>query len=227
MSWYDEHPELVTEIEAELRRKYPTLHLVISENRAQIFGTFPIYSSDGKIIDRYKVSIELPSNYPESMPVVRETGGQIPQDSNHHINPDGTACVLLPEDRWRCFPVGASFVRYLDEPLYNFFLSQTVYRSTGQWPFGEWSHGRTGIYEYYQWLFEVKDNLTVRQFLHILAKNNLKKHYDCPCGSGQVIKKCCIVKIRDLREKISPHVASSSLQKLGGHFTPYKRSKLK
>lgn len=226
MAWYDQCPNLVFELRTDLREKYPTLHLFVSENKVEVCGIFPVCSPGGKVIDRYKVSIELLSDYPESLPVVRETGGRIPQNIKHHINPNGTACVLIPEDRWRCFPVGSPFVKYLDVPLHNFFLSQTVYFKTGQWPFGEWSHGNTGVYEYYYWLFGVEDHLTVRRFLHILAKNNLKKHYDCPCGSGEIIRKCCVGKIRDLREKIPPRVALCSISKLGQYPPPYKRSQL-
>ena len=225
-AWHEQYPTLISEIRTDLREKYPTLHLLISGNKAEICGIFPVRSPDDKVLDRYKISIELPPDYPESLPIVREVGERISQNSEHHINQDGTACVFIPDDRWRCFPIGTPFVQYLDGPLYNFFLSQTVYAKTGQWIFGEWSHGNTGIYEYYRWLCKIENNLTVRRFLHILAKNNLKKHYECPCGSGKLIRYCCLTKIRDLREKISPKTASHSMNRLGKYPSPYKRSKL-
>ena len=227
MAWYDQHPHLVTEIRSSLYEKYPTLHLLISKDKAEVFGIFPVFSSDGEVLDRYNISIELLSDYPKSLPIVREIEGRLPWKAEYHIELDGKACVIMPDDRWRCFPTVSPFIHYLDGPLHNFFLGQSVYAKTGEWPFGEWGHGNTGIYEYYQWLLNVKDNLTVQRFLHTLAKNNLKKHYECPCGSGQLVRKCCVAQIRNLRDKIHPEVASHSVRRLGGSFPPYKRSQLR
>ncbi|NJM78074.1 MAG: hypothetical protein HC852_22760 [Acaryochloridaceae cyanobacterium RU_4_10] len=179
------------------------------------------------ILDVYSVSIILPNTYPSQLPVVYEVGGRLPRKPDHHINPDGSACVMIPDDRWRCFSIGAPFLDYLDGPLHNFFLSQTSFSETGTWPFGQWEHGVKGIYEYYQCLIGIKDNLTVCRFLQILAKNNLKKHYDCPCASGKIIKHCCLNKIRDLRGKVSIEVATKARLQLCQARIFYERSRLR
>lgn len=227
LAWYERQPELVEEIEATLRETYPNLHLFIGSERAVLRGTFPVRGPDGRDLDRYRVSIELPADYPKVLPVVREVGGRLPWHEDFHIERDGKACVLMPDDRWRCFPVGAPFRQYLEVPLHNFFLSQTVHAETGEWPFGQWGHGKDGIYQYYRWLLGTADDLTVRRFLHLLAKCDLKKHYECPCGSGNKIRKCCSVKLRDLRQKIPPDAASESIRRLGERTPPYARARLR
>jgi hypothetical protein len=224
MTRLKENSQLVEEIQQALREHYPNLHLVLQKGKAEIFGTFVVYGEGRRPLDRYQVSIELPSNYPDELPIVREIGGRIPHKSEYHIESDGRACVLIPDDRWCCFPVGAPFIDYLKIPLHNFFLSQTVYAKTGKWPFGEWRHGKDGIYEYYRCLLQTDNDWAVLCFLHILSKNNLKKHYDCPCGSGKVVKACCIEKVRDLRNKISTKVAQTAMRRLMIRITPYKRN---
>ena len=60
---------------------------------------------EGQVLDRYSVELQLPRNHPAGLPVVRETGGRIPRDIDRHIiTADGTACVLLPDERWRLWP---------------------------------------------------------------------------------------------------------------------------
>ena len=226
-TWRDVRPELVKEIEATLRGSYPNLHLHVRGGHAEIRGTFPVRAPDGRVLDRYRVMIELAPGFPRALPVVREVGGRLPWHEDFHIESDGKACVLIPADRWRCFPVDAPFRQYLEVPLHNFFLSQTVHAETGEWPFGQWGHGQAGIYDYYRWLFETGDDVIVRRVLHVLAKLDLKKHYECPCGSGLKIKKCCYGKLRELRRKIPPEVAADSVRRLGLRTAPYARSILR
>lgn len=124
------------------------------------------------------------------------------------------------DDRWRCFPEGAPFVRFLDGPVHDFFLGQSLVALGEPWPFGEWSHGAKGVREYYQWLLQTDDPKTIVRFLRVLAKLNWKGHFACPCWSGQKIRRCCRSKILDLRDKIPPEVARKALETLGARQTP-------
>jgi len=224
-AWHQRHPELGGQIGADLRARYPNLHLLIgSDGSATVRGTFPVRSPDRRVLDRYQVSIELPADYPRCLPIVREVGGRIPWKADFHVNADGVACVLLPDDRWRCFPEGAPFVQFLDGPVHQFFLGQSLVALGEDWPFGQWSHGPNGVNEYYQWLLETDDAPTIARYLHVLAKLSMKGHWDCPCGSGQKIRRCCRAKIEALRRKIPPVVARKALGTLGARMLPYIRS---
>lgn len=219
--WHQRNPGLVREIRDALRERYPTLHLFIEDDgRATVAGTFPVRAPDGRVLDSYPVSIALPPDYPRGLPVVREVGGRIPWKPDFHVNVDGTACVMLPDDRWRCFPEGAPFLQFLDGPLHNFFLGQSLVAAGGDWPFGQWRHGPDGVFEYYQWLLETKDAATVGRYLRVLAKLNFKDHLECPCGSGKKIRRCCRSKVLDLRRKIPSTVARKALDTLGARRTP-------
>ncbi len=214
-AWHQRKPELVEEIRADLRTDYPNLHLFIEPGHGtEVRGTYPVLSPDGRVLDRYQVSIQLPADYPRSLPIVRETAGRIPWKPEYHVNADGAACVLLPDDRWRCFPETAPFIQFLDGPVHDFFLGQSLVAVGEDWPFGQWSHGREGRAEYYRWLFDTDDASTVLGFLRVLARLNLKQHLPCPCGSGKKIRKCCRARIVDFRSKIQPIVARRALRNL-------------
>lgn len=223
--WHQRNPALTEAIRADLRARYPTLHLFINpDGKAAVCGTFPVLSTEGQVLDRYRISIELPADYPKSLPIVREVDGRIPWKADYHVNPDGAACVLLPDDRWRCFPEGAPFVQFLDGPVHDFFLGQSLVALGEDWLFGQWSHGAKGVYEYYQWLLEIDNARAIIRYLDVLAKLNFKGHWDCPCGSGEKIRRCCRIKIADLRSKIPPAVARKTLESLELRRSPVKHS---
>ena len=158
--------------------------------------------------------------------MVREVGGRIPWHEDRHVEYDGKACVMIEEDRWRCFPPGSSVVDFIDVPVSNYFLSQSYFEEHGEWPLGEWAHGVDGIFECYQSLIGTKDNLTVYRFLYILSKRSSKPHYQCPCGSGKKIKQCCYMKIEGLRSKISSCLAQKRVQ-LFRISKPYQGARLR
>ena len=223
--WYTRIPALVDEITSDLRVHYPNLHLFIEDERgAEIRGTFPVISPQGKVLDRYQITIRLLPDYPKSLPEVREVGGRIAWDPDYHVEQDGAACVLMPDDRCRCFPEGASFREYLDGPLHDFFLGQSLVPLGEDWPFGEWSHGADGIYEFYQDVLGTSDRRTIKRFLHILSKLHFKSHLDCPCGSGKRIRKCCREQVSELRRIIPPAIARKASERLGLIRMPLRRS---
>lgn len=62
--------------------------------------------------------------------------------------------------------------KFLEIPVYNFFLGQAHYKAWGYWPeHREWSHGNEGIIESYQELFRLSDCRLILKFL----SENLKK----------------------------------------------------
>ncbi len=204
------------EIRSTLRVSFPQLHLHVTPALVEIRGTFPVRGVNGEELDRYSISIELPNDFPDGLPIVRELGGRIPWHENHHVERNGRACVLLPDDRWRCFPLGAPFSTYLDGPLHNYFLSQAVHAETGEWPLGEWGHGNHGIYQHYKQLLGTADEAVIRSFLQVLAKLDVNRGQPCPCGSGEKLKRCCMPRVIDLRRKIPRGVAAMSLARVEG-----------
>ena len=198
-SWYEEKPDLADDIRKDLRRHYPTLRLDTSAGRAEIRGTFPILGTDGTVLDRWAVSIELPRGDPHGLPIVRETAGRIPVTlDNHVIDTDGTVCVLLPEERFRSFPRGAPFRAYLDGPLRSFFTNQSYRARGGSWVHGEWEHGAVAAVQFYKELLGSKEDVVGWRGL-IAMGFGLREQDLCPCGRPRPVAKCHpnLIAVRD------------------------------
>lgn len=211
MDGVSDRQRLLNEIRNDLRTEFPSLHLFAFDGKCEVAGRFPIRSPDGKTLDEYDVKIELPEGYPHTLPIVRETGGRIPREKEFHVDANGVACVLMPEDRWRCFPVDAPFIEYLRGPLYNFFLGQSLVALGESWPFGEWPHENKGVYAFYSQLLGVTSVDIIIRFVTVLANRPIA---GCPCGSGGRLKDCCYSRVSELRKKISPEMAAASLIRL-------------
>jgi hypothetical protein len=220
--WFKINPGLLGEIKKEIQSNYPDLHVHIENEKVFIRGSFPI-TFENEILDRYQVEIEFPLDYPDSVPIVREIGGRIPRAVDSHIIPaTGQCCLFLPDERWKAHPKGSSFLDFLNGPVRNFFLGQTMVRLGQSWPFGEHAHGIKGIIEYYKGLLETEDVFTILNYLDYMSKPVIKGHWSCPCGSGNRLRKCHFERLIDLRLKIPPKTAKESFLKIFGALKEIK-----
>lgn len=211
--WTKSRAQVLDEIRSELAVEFPSLHLFEQPGQdPEVRGTFEVKGGARSVLDTFLVRIQIPKNYPRELPVAWEVGGRIPCLSNRHIDSDGKACVLLPDDRWRTFPVGVPFSAYLRGPLHSFFLSQIAFELTGEWPFGEWGHGAVGIVQFYREVLGTTDLLTIARFLESLQNERFEPYRRCPCGSGKRRKVCCRDKLMDLRHKINVETARESFR---------------
>jgi len=212
--WQHEDTVLYEQEKSAVEAHYPELRFVTAADSVSLVGTFPVVF-EGRVLDRYSVEIQLGRDHPRSLPVVREVGGRIPHHEDRHINAhDGTACVLLPDERWRLWPSGAPLLDYLNGPLHSFFLAQSLVERGDPWPFGQWAHGPGGIVEFYMELLGTKDVRIVLGHLDYLASKEMKGHWPCPCKNGKRLRDCHMKFLMDLRGKISRKDATNSLNML-------------
>jgi hypothetical protein len=211
--WHRRDPALFEKQKVEVEANFPELHFRVVGDLVLVVGTFPIIFM-GTVLDRYSVEIALATDYPKSLPSVREIGGRIPWAAERHINCDGTACVLLPDERWKAWPVGATLLDFLNGPVRNFFLGQSLVERGDPWPFGQWSHGAAGIREYYGELLNTRDTQVICQYLECVSAKKAKGHWPCPCGNGKRLRECHGATVQALREKIARKDAATSLQRI-------------
>jgi hypothetical protein len=180
-----------------------------------IRGSFPVLD-DSEILDRFQIDIVFPCNFPDSTPVLRETGGRIPWNADRHVNQaNGEACPIVPEE-WLLWPEHESILAFLDGPVRNFFLGQILVEAGCPWPFGERTHGVPGLFEAYGEMVGASDRKTILRYLDCLSKENPKGHLECPCGSRKRLRNCHWDHLKVLHEKIPPLVARSALERLAG-----------
>jgi hypothetical protein len=186
--WHRTRPGLFAEVRADVEAFCSTLHVFVDNEVVRIRGTYPV-RHESEELDRYHIEIEFPPDYPDRLPIVRETAGRIPWEADRH-NSNGVACVLLPEERWWSFPPNKPFLEYLTVPLHNYFLSQSLIEAGGTWPFSEHRHGLDGVIDFYKEQFGTQDTMTAILLLKLVASGRFKGHWPCPCSSGKILRHC-------------------------------------
>jgi len=211
--WHRRDPAYFERERKQVEQNYPDLRFRIAGEQVLVEGEFPLIV-EGKVRDRYQVEITLAKDHSKSLPVVREPGGRIPRSPDRHMNADGTACVLLADERWKSWPVGAPLLQFLSGPLHDYFVCQSVVEAGDPWPMPQLPHGAAGVRLYYREILGTEDEGVMVGYLSCLAAAQLKGHWDCPCRSGKRLRDCHLKAVLDLREKISPEDALKSLDYL-------------
>jgi hypothetical protein len=184
-----------------ITEQYKKLHETFSglELKETIDGRFTITGKlgftkrhDGKTIqDDYDIEIAIPDDYPQNPPTVKEIGNKIPRDKDNHVNStDGTLCLGAPLAVKETFAQRRNLLWFVKEQVVRFLFNNSYKRDYGVRPDGELPHYGKGLLEYYYEFFGTTDNITVLEFLRILANNHYDDHSICPCGSGNKIRKC-------------------------------------
>lgn len=211
--WHRSEPAYFEKERREVEREYPGLCFRFVGELVVVEGDFPLIV-EGKVRDRYSLEIALARDHPRSLPLVREVAGRIPRKSERHMNGNGTACVLLPDERWKSWPVGAPLVDFLNGPIRNYFICQSVVESGEPWPMPQLGHGAEGIRAYYRELLDSEDEDVILSYLACLEAKQVKGHWLCPCGDGKRLRDCHFTQVLELRKKIQPADASKSLRSL-------------
>jgi hypothetical protein len=206
--WYLSNPALLAHVADEAVSHHPGLWFEEGNDVVIVRGVFEIREDDS-VLDTYELELELPRESDRGIPLVRETGGRIPRHEDRHVNPnDGTLCVVLPEAYWYAHPTGLSFVEFLDGPLRSYLASQSLVERGRPWPAGEWSHGAAGILEFYAEAFGTKDLKSILGLVGLLARDQVKGHWDCGCGSGKRLRQCHGPKVIELRARLPRELAA-------------------
>ncbi|RJQ65153.1 MAG: SEC-C domain-containing protein [Desulfobacteraceae bacterium] len=140
------------------------------------------------IADAFSILIILPDDYPDSPPAVQETGGRIP--SNFHQYGDRTLCLGAPVEVIRRFKVDSRLVTFVKTLVVEYLYGFAHFETHGILPFGELSHGCQGIRDYYQDAFSTDNVHITLALLKVLADGTYRGHHLCPCGSGNILRKC-------------------------------------
>lgn len=146
-----------------------------------------------EITDSYSLSIAVPPEFPHDIPLVRETGGRIPDDYKHHVNPGvQTLCLGSPIRLLRAISRCPSLVGFARSCLVPYLYAVSVkLRFGGAFVFGELAHGAEGVFEDYLQLFRLKTHGQVTEALRLLGtKRRLANKERCPCGCGRRLGQC-------------------------------------
>lgn len=208
--WQFRKPDLLESMKQQLQDSYPTLHFAEREGKVFIRGGFPV--GDGtENLDWYQIEIEFKEDYPQSLPVVRETALRIPKIADRHVNPlDGSLCVGVPDSFYIDGTAKAPFIAFLEGPVRTFLLGNSMVEQGLGWPFGEWGHGWKGILEYYSQLLSASDPGVIAHLVLCALYPCIKGHVACPCKSGRNFRRCHAPIVREVETKVPHSVLKAS-----------------
>lgn len=216
LAWHKIDSKALERLRIELAEHYPTLYIDrVMDDWIRIIGSFPIVHEKQEL-DRFKVEIWIPPEFPKEPPRIWETGGRIPRTLERHVYPKpGYCCFFYPDEFRLRHPSGMPFLDFLQGPVRDYFLGQIAVEAGQPWPFGERAHGKDGGFEFYEEALGVKGHKTVLAYLTCLSYKILKGHHRCPCGSGCRLRQCHLSEVENLRKAIPQSIAQNAIKKLG------------
>lgn len=210
--WHESNPALFVRIREELARAFPELRVSIESGIVVIRGALLI-ESEGELLDSYEIELWMPPDFPRSIPLVREIGGRIPHTAERHMNPNGIACVIVPEE-WLLTAESSNLLRFLTGPVRDYFMGQSLVERGIPWPYGDRRHGRDGLLDAYSEMTGIADHTAVPRYLEYAAAKKPKAHWKCPCGSGKSVRDCHTKELRALRARVPRSIAVTALSRL-------------
>lgn len=180
-------PIEIEEIKA-VKESYPELDFICEK---QLFlGSLKVNHiyNDFRVNESFDIEIEVPTNYPHDIPIVREVSGKIKDYS--HIYTNRKLCLGVDgEIMLRCN--GEMNLKYLiDAYVIPYLFSYRYYERYQTYPFGERRHGMDGIFAAYMEYLALKDYISVYNFLKRAQSLKYRGHLPCPCDSGKIIRNC-------------------------------------
>lgn len=205
--WHIQNPKLLEDVKTSLQENFPTLKVFVENDCVFVRGNLSLPEN----VDEFSIEIEFKNDYPDSVPTVREIGGRIPHGERHtFIN--GNCCLFVREEKWKHYPKGTKLTEFINNVVVPYFLAQGYFEVTGEWLWGERSHGIYGILEFYKEELKTNDINLIVKFIEYLAKPTLKKYRICYCGSRKKLQNCHFKVLKNYRDKISRDVAEDSLK---------------
>lgn len=182
------------------------------EDESSVINPEPEHLASGqRIQDEFHIEIILKNSSHSNLPQVYERGERLNSVAvdrqlkltDLHINPEGAACLCLNIEEENYLPNGFTLQEFFNSLVVPFFYAQSYFEKNNSWPWGQYSHGSVGIFE---WCFKQPDMTAdiIREPLDRLKrladwdkvqtyldpKKKVKGHYDCLCGSKRKFRNC-------------------------------------
>lgn len=209
----------LAEVESAIAFEQPRLAASAGAEGIVIEGTFLVHerpgaASPGGPIDTFDIGMLVQEDFPESEPVVFETGGRIPRIADRHVYPKHGNCCITVWEHWLATETDRSFAAFMTGPLRQYFLSQVVFEAKGHWPLGERAHDLQGLADAYLDALAIDDLEKLVPYLRHLRRPSPKGHWYCPCGSGKRLRNCHPDELAALRARVPPALADRMLKRL-------------
>lgn len=176
----------------DVRNSYPKLgDLANDGGLLKSEGEIDIIDPSGILWRTFKVRIHIPQEYPNVLPSIFETGGQLQRAPDWHINGDGSCCVGPTAKVFRKLDFNLTLIRWLGQVVLPYLFDQVYKLETGNYAGKEYSHGKKGLIEDYMlWWNLKKPEEVIHKLRLITGEVKIQRNEKCFCGSNIKYKKC-------------------------------------
>ncbi len=187
----------------ELTSVHEGLTNVVEHNaKTLVSGALPFEASaDGleTITESFGIELNIPNEFPELLPQVKETDGRIDANYEHRFT-NGTLCLAVPIEQRRIFFEQPTLLGFVNRLVIPYLYGYCFWKKHGYHPFGESAHGFEGILRYYIDALGLRDDLAALAVISFLLEHGYRGHHGCPCGSGLIVSECHGPTLRVLHE---------------------------
>ena len=174
-----------------LLHKYPGLKIksqssteIVLEGAIELNRKAKGYTLSGE----YFIEVVIPLSA-EELPYVLDKGNHI-ETCYPHRYIDGRLCLETDASIMLRFRDGFSLEAWMEEFVEPYFFSYEYYKRYGAFPFGERSHGLSGLVETYSDLWGEPDLKKTLLLMKAVSERDYRGHLPCPCGSGKKMRAC-------------------------------------
>ena len=193
----------------ELTKVHQGLTNVVEHSaKTLVSGALPFEASvEGleTITELFAIELNIPKNFPESLPLVWETDGRIDANYEHRLTNDAL-CLAVPNEQHRIFFEQPTLLGFVNRLVIPFLYGYCFWKKHGYHPFDEAAHGNEGILRHYIDSLGLRDELAALAAISFLFQHGYRGHHFCPCGSGLIVRACHGPALRALHE---PHTAET------------------
>jgi len=185
---------------AELNIVQPLLELEMLDDCAVISGLYCIRSlhEGEEFSDTFEIHTIIYPDFPETLPIIKETGGKVRRLGFEHIYPDRVLCPEVDTRMKMDLDQSRSIIDYFEKFITPYFFSYLYYCKYRKFPLGERAHGSEGILGLYCEIFDVKETSVAKTLLQYVCGSAIKGHHTCPCMSGKRYRDCHRSKVAEL-----------------------------
>ncbi|TWU64534.1 hypothetical protein V7x_00780 [Crateriforma conspicua] len=141
------------------------------------------------VVDKFRIRIEVPFDFPRSPPLVFEVGGRVPKE--FHQLENGALCLASPTRQLLHLHNRHTLLSFIHSFVVPYFYGVVLMERGMSLPFGELAHGRSGLLADFQQLFRTDNSEAAIAFVGLTARPKRKaNHCMCPCGSGVRLSRC-------------------------------------
>lgn len=164
--------------------------LILSEDEEKLILKgqyhYDVIYEGTRYINAKDIVIHIYKNFPQSD--IKLFVKDIPSDMEH-VNLDGSICLAALTEIRSFLRLNPTVLEFINKFFHSFFFSLEWFERYKQYPFGERSHGRIGMLEYYLEKWDADEEL-FQKLARMLIKRKYRGHLECLCKSGLKIRKC-------------------------------------